>query len=460
MANYQFRFLARVIIEAKAPFNIGSGNKGVKSDSLVLRDVNGLPFIPGTTLAGLLRHSLNTAEEKEAFFGSQKYGSSLIISEARMLDEDGTVLDGIVSQDRLNTHLLSYYKQLPIRQHAKIGHRGSTVKGGKFDEEIILKGTRFCFEIEMLSENSDDARFKTLLNTLKSHTFRIGSGSRSGFGEIDVIKCLYKNVNLTVKEQKEWYLEKSSSLAEAWEKPFEELELKEPERTGWTTYRLRLKPVDFLLFGAGFGNDSADMTYVRESFVDWREGVANVVNREKVLLIPASSVKGALSHRLAFHYNCLSEKFVNTLNEIEKTDDFVGKNNDAVKAVFGSEGEKDEKGKMKNKQRGNALVSDVIEQTDTCPKVLNHVSIDRFTGGAIDGALFNEEVLYARDLPVSLEILVNNEAFKTSKIQEALEKALIDLCSGLLPLGGGTNRGNGCFEGILTRNGEQIYGTN
>ena len=139
---------------------------------------------------------------------------------------------------------------------------------------------------------------------------------------------------------------------------------------------------------------------------------------------------------------------------------FVGKNNDAVKAVFGSEGEKDEKGKMKNKQRGNALVSDVIEQTDTCPKVLNHVSIDRFTGGAIDGALFNEEVLYARDLPVSLEILVNNDAFKTSKIQEALEKALIDLCSGLLPLGGGTNRGNGCFEGILTRNGEQIYGTN
>ena len=53
----QYRFLARIIIEAKTPLNIGSGVKGIKSDSLVLRDINGLPFIPGTTIAGLLRHT-------------------------------------------------------------------------------------------------------------------------------------------------------------------------------------------------------------------------------------------------------------------------------------------------------------------------------------------------------------------------------------------------------------------
>lgn len=451
MANYQYRFLARIIIEAKAPLNIGSGNKGVKSDSLVLRDVNGLPFIPGTTLAGLLRHSLDTEEEKATVFGSQQFGSPLIISEARMLDEDGTVLDSIISQDKLSSTLLSYYKQLPIRQHAKIGHKGSTAKGGKFDEEIVLKGTRFCFEIEMLSENSNDSHFKKLLNTLKSQTFRIGSGSRSGFGEIDVVKCLYKIVNFSDKDQKEWYLEKSSSLAEEWDNPFEELKLDESSKAGWTTYSLRLKPIDFLLFGAGFGSDSADMTYVRESFVKWHNNKASVVNREEVLLIPASSVKGALSHRLAFHYNCLSEKFVDALDENEQIDNFVGKNNVAVKALFGSEGEKGEDGKMKNKQRGNVLISDVIEKRNVSPKVLNHVSIDRFTGGAIDGALFNEETLYANDLPISLEILVNNDVFNIPKVQEAFEKTLADLCSGMLPLGGGVNRGNGCFEGTLTK---------
>ena len=59
----KYRFLAKIIIEAKSPLNIGSGNKGIKSDSLVLRDVNGLPFIPGTTIAGLLRHTLGKDEE-------------------------------------------------------------------------------------------------------------------------------------------------------------------------------------------------------------------------------------------------------------------------------------------------------------------------------------------------------------------------------------------------------------
>ena len=61
--NNQYRFLARLIIEAKSPINIGSGNKGVKSNSNVLRDLNGLPYIPGTTLAGLLRHTVGEKEE-------------------------------------------------------------------------------------------------------------------------------------------------------------------------------------------------------------------------------------------------------------------------------------------------------------------------------------------------------------------------------------------------------------
>ena len=42
-------------------------------------------------------------------------------------------------------------------------------------------------------------------------------------------------------------------------------------------------------------------------------------------------------------------------------------------------------------------------------------------------------------------------------IQSAFETALIDVCCGMLPLGGGVNRGNGCFSGVLECNGEIIY---
>lgn len=472
----KYRFMARIVIEAKSPLNIGSGNKGIKSDSLVLRDINGLPFIPGTTIAGLLRHSITIEREEnekdedykkrlekqqDLLMGSQKMGSPLIITEAKMLDSDGTVLDGIISQARLNSPFLNNLRQLPIRQHAKIGHRGATQKGGKFDEEIVLKGTRFCFEMEMLSDKDDDAKFKDLLNTLNSDTFRIGSGSRSGFGEIEVVdsQCQYKKIDLTDKDQRKWYLQKSSALGEDWQGA-EIIRLEKPSTNDWTSYTLQLKPVDFVLFGSGFGNDKADMTFVRETFIDWSTNLAQTIDREHVVLIPASSVKGALSHRLAFHYNKLKEKFADKLTDGETIEDFVGKNNAAVKAFFGSEGEKDAKGKMQNKQRGNVLMSDIIQEADIASKILNHVSIDRFTGGAIDGALFSEETLHAKGMVFELKIIVNNTVLKDEEVKTAFEHTLKDLCSCLLPLGGGVNRGNGCFVGIIKRNGELIYGTN
>ena len=482
-----YRFLARIVIETKAPLSIGNGYKSIKTDSLVLRDVNGLPFIPGTTIAGLLRHSLEK-KEQEVLMGSQKEGSRLIITEARMLDENGKVLDGMLSEEELNTDFLSHFrKQITIRQHVRISHKGTAEKHGKFDEEVILKGTRFCFEMEMISADGDDSKFKSLLNEFASETFRIGSGSRSGFGEISVVSLKTKEVNLTVPEQKEWYLEKSSSLSEEWE-DCKEHHLTKPRLNGWTEYKIEdLRPVDFILFGSGFGNDQGDMTFVRESYVEWNNNKAKIIHgsekqtdgREQVnvILIPASSVKGALAHRVAFHYNkkvgnvITSDGIIGTGKTIKEV---TGKNNPAVKAIFGSEGEKNEKTqKIDNKQRGNFLMSDIIKSKSptTQPKILNHVSIDRFTGGAIDGALFSEETLYANGECFEFTMLVNEQAFKDilekeekvegKNIRASLEQALQDICTGMLPLGGGVNRGNGCFEkGKLYKNGELIYGNN
>lgn len=463
--KYQYRFLARVVIEAAAPLNIGSGNKGIKSDSLVVRDVNGLPFIPGTTLAGLLRHSL-PQEEQEVLMGSRSCGSSLVITEAKIVDADGTPVDGIAPSEILDSEFLSRYKELPIRQHVKIGHRGATVRHGKFDEEIVLKGTRFCFEIEFVADNkSQESQIKKLLSCLLSDTFRIGSGSRSGFGQIDVVSCKYQMVDLTNEKELALYLKKSSSLSQEWEgftdDILEELKALKPASDGWVEYQLRLTPEDFFFFGSGYGNDTADMTFVRESYVDWNGNVATMIEKEQVLLIPASSVKGALSHRLAFHYNKLVGNTVESLQEKGLApEDFTGKNNPAVKALFGSEGEKSERGgELIGKQRGNVLVSDVMETRFIQPKLLNHVSIDRFTGGAIDGALFTEQVVYGgrQELPV-MTLFVRSDALKDDIILKAWESALEDLCKGMLPLGGGSNRGHGVFKGSLTKNGQLLYG--
>ena len=464
MAQFKnpYRFLARIVIETTTPLQIGSGKKGIKTDSLVLRDVNGLPFIPGTTLAGLIRHSLDNSL-KESLMGNQKEGSRLIITEARMLDNQGRVLDGIINQNQIDAEtktFLSLYKELPIRQHVRITHRGTAEDRGKFDEEIVLKGTRFCLEMEMISnEETDAGKFKQLLNIIQSPIFRIGSGSRSGFGSIKFDKCLFRQISLNdVKERKE-YLAKNSNLSEEWSGWASAKDMKKHcdnvfDVDGWTAYQLSLSPEDFILFGSGFGDEkgNADMTYVKEAYIEWDGDKANRKEREEVLLIPGSSIKGALSHRTAFYYNQLTGAVIQsdgTLRNGKTIDELVGKNNYAVKSIFGSEGEKNPVSrKMINKQRGNILISDVIELKDNAtPKILNHVSIDRFTGGPIYSALFSEETLYAKGLPVIINLLVSNQAFEDKIVMQAFESALKDVATGMLPLGGGVNRGNGCFTG-------------
>jgi CRISPR/Cas system CSM-associated protein Csm3 (group 7 of RAMP superfamily) len=204
-----------------------------------------------------------------------------------------------------------------------------------------------------------------------------------------------------------------------------------------------LKPDDFFLFGSGFGNEDADMIPVRETYFDWSSG--KPVAKEKAVLIPGSSIKGAISHRVAFHYNKIKKFFAGNPNA--KT----GVENLAVQTLFGyTKKRKDENGKEKEElQRGNVLISDVIQvQDNEQNKILNHVSIDRFTGGAIDGALFSESVVYSNnDEPYNLTFKVNNEALNDDDIKQSFEQSLFDIAEGMLPLGGGVNRGHGCFSG-------------
>ena len=87
----------------------------------------------------------------------------------------------------------------------------------------------------------------------------------------------------------------------------------------------------------------------------------------------------------------------------------------------------------------------IIPKCET--KILNHVAIDQFTGGALEGALFTEKVNANQSQAVDIHIMVDTSAFLTEDpdIEKAFEKALEDLKKGWLPLGGGVNRGNGVF---------------
>lgn len=463
-------FLARIVLEAQTPLQIGSGKDNVKTDATINRDVNGLPFIPATTILGLIRHAIGE-ETAKRFMGWQdkklgSMGSSLAVTDAKIVGKGGIVVDGLWNPSDIdNDEYLANFRQMPIRQHVRINHRGVAADKGKFDEEIIPQGVRFCFEMELRSNEDGQKDFQKLLNTIADETFRIGGGSRSGFGKISVVKekYFYKELNFSKADDLQEYIDKSASLEKPWP-GYKSAELGIHTHSDAIRYELSLHPMDFILFSAGLGNENTDMAVIKEPMVEWTDDTPRWIDDEKTLVVPASSVKGAISHRTAFYYNkktgvWADEKITKDANietRKEEAKAYTGKNNKAVNALFGSEGEKSDN-KTINKRRGHVLFSDMIrEKKSAAPKVINHVKIDRFTGGAIDGALFDEEPLYAKNETITLNLFLIKDDEIDENITSAFEDALRDICHGTLALGGGVNRGNGCFRGTLKRNGEDI----
>lgn len=453
-SKYTHRSLARLVIEAKTPMSIGSGQKDIITDSLVMLDVNDLPYIPGTSIAGVVRSMVGPATDDEmTYFGYQvseskkkelrltsaSHGSEIIFSEARILNSQGKVVDGIASPSELEDPLLAEYSRLlPVRQHVCIDDKGTAKDGGKFDQQVVYAGTRFCFEIELLSDGSHERDFVDVLNAINHKSFRIGGGVHNGFGQIEVASLQTATLDLRQIEDLEKYLSKSSCLAEEWPHWDNKIEANTYHDDKYDTYELNLAAEDFLLFGSGFGDakGDADMTTVKAARVVWANGIGTLL--KDLLLIPATSVKGALRHRVAYHHNRLLGRYVDGDSGNAPKD---ADNDEATRALFGYQ---DQEGKKL--VAGQVLMSDIIE-TSAAPKLLNHVCIDRFTGGTIDGALFTEQVDYAAGRSFTMEILVADKAFEGEKVREAFEKALDDLCHGMLPLGGGVNRGHGTFTG-------------
>lgn len=472
--RYTYRYLARIVIEAETPIAIGSGERNVITDRLVTIDVNSLPYVPGTSLTGILRQSLSKLEKTtiNEIFGFQKgeqgQGSRLILSSAQMIGKEGTVVDGINNIDFTDSLFYVNFKNLPIRQHVRINHNGAAMKHGKFDEQVVYKGTRFCFIMEMIGNGNDITIWDQVLAEFNNPSFRLGGGTRKGFGEITVVEC--KQVALNLSTDLEQYLSITTSLNDVFWNSIQPIEKQKYTNNEWTSYELTLKSDDFFLFGSGFSSDNgdADMTFVTEKTIVWINNKP-VFSDEKIL-IPATSVKGALAHRVAFHFNKALKVFAGKLNEpgictyltqngyripdnCQKFDSnkFEDKikmcidGNPAVREIFGNAADENDG------QIGNAIFSDIFLSTNPEKKLLNHVAIDRFTGGAIDGALFTEEVADNRE-EFTMKISVNNMAFENEHYQKAFEAALNDICIGMLPLGGGTMRGNGCFTGTFIKN--------
>lgn len=450
------RILAHIIFEADSALRFGCGDFNMLYDSPIQRDFNGLPLILGTSICGVIRANAKeifSQSEVENLFGfsngKEDSSSKIIFSNALLLDEKMQVSESLIPFSTLaKSKFLSHFLHLPQRQHNAIGYQGISKDGAKFDEEVIFQGTRFKCALEMKCENKRDKEdFFKILSLFYSPYIRFGAGSTKGFGVIKALEIHYEILQNPFS--------KSSSLNQSLSQIFTPQDF--VSKSQFTHYALTLTPENVFLFGSGFGDEDADSIAVSEKVVDYAKGTLSKAK----LLIPASSIKGAISQRTKFYIN---QHLGNFIDSAESSPDSANVNDSKSSQIhatlFGSANSQ-----TNQPTKGQILVRDMYldydEKRDS--QIFVHNSIDRFSASVVDGALFQEKATFVSASNLCIDIFVATSPIKSQNPQDfatatnAFEKALIDICNGALPLGAMSSKGHGFFSGDLHKNGTQIH---
>lgn len=480
------RHVARVTIELSVPMHIGAGREWGESDAGIVFDGNGLPAIPGSTIAGVLRSAYldagGDAHSCKLLFGFQGsiisqgdrtsrgvgQGSRLSVSWGCIHDSEDKPVDRLVDAGRLEDEVLRNALRPGLRDHVRIDRCGVAAPQGKFDELVVCAGHRFTFELEFCGrhekpgQTADEDAWKMLLDLLVHPLTRIGGRTRRGFGRVKVISCRSKTFDLTDKPGFAAYLKLAPGLGDQLAEDECHVKL-DPGRWKHAVQRraFSLKPRFFWLFGGG-RDEHADIAPVRDwRIIDWSGGSPRP---DEVFYIPGSSVKGALRHRALFHAYALCGHFADRANP-----DGESKARKAIEDIFGNErtGRAHEPASGEQGKRGRLLIDDLYLPGHVIPRTAegflpesclqHHVSIDRFTGGAREGALFAEKPLFQGEA-IELVLLIDARGLDANGHcgREALDLALKDLCEGRLALGGGSGRGLGYFEGLETTRNSHV----
>ena len=445
--------MARLVLETVTPLSIASGSSDGVFDTLLVRDANDLPAIPGTSLAGVLRSLLDEKQAERLFGyadGNVGEASRVQVSWGCIHDSNNQPVEGLQleaeGQKRLKDDTLlklASESQPLVRDHVKIDHRGTASDQAKFDRTALPAGYRFSVEISLWSDATEDPDWNLLLSLFTSPALRLGGATRRGYGALSCISAHGRSFDLRNAEDFQLFSGNSRHIGNTESLP--PIQIKPATDTSIETANVSLEAEDFWRFGQGNepvtqSAKPADLLPDLEPRVIWEN------NRGKLLLgmvrIPASGIKGAIAHRTAYHYSCLTDAF-----DTEK----LPEENPALRYLFGYT-DKEEA------HAGAIIINDeFIPVSDSQFSQMMHNAIDRFTGGVQQGALFSEELCFKAPINFSLLLLHNklSRDFEHHDLAlKSFELALQDLADGRLSLGAAANRGHGYFTGKVVWSNE------
>lgn len=454
--------IARVVIELQSPMLIGCGGGDTIVDSIFVADANGLPAIPGTSTAGVLRSRWAEAgadlEGVNSLFGTTDGDgpgpSAVEVSWGHLHDSTDAPVPFAASDERLADPLLGFARETMTREHVRINARGAADSKGRglFDESVVASGHRFTLEISV--RNRAPEVLGRLVAILADGATRLGGKTRRGFGTFRVVMAARGRFDLSrlagVSALAALPADIACAVPEGALEPFEPQGLSEGSRQ---RVAIDLQPLGGWIFGGGapldiFQRDlevsggrkerkAPDLLPFTEARVRWQGSRGAIDPAAPDFVIPATGIKGALRHRCVYYANADAGVWAEELREgVDETPEPA-----AVQRLFGSSE------KEPGQRAGRIFVSEARFSDAPDRKWIDHVSIDRFSGAPLDGHLFSEMACFG-DPGWKLEIEVASGGLEAGDLW-VLRRALEDLAGGALQLGSGSGRGHGWFEGEI-----------
>lgn len=237
--KFENKYIIKGILKAEAPIHIGTGTEDFSPtavDNGVIRDENGNPFIPGSSLKGVLRSFLERIMPSDKT--EEEYWACDILSKP-CVDKNflKSIKDKIINEQKTEEEIAkkiydsqcdvcklfggnAFASKIHISDCKLIDNKAYTqirdgvaidrdtltgADGKKYDFECVAAGTAFKFE--MTIDNLDDEQkefIKITLGYLESGDMKVGGKTSAGLGNVKLInRKIYK---IERKNLKEYYM--------------------------------------------------------------------------------------------------------------------------------------------------------------------------------------------------------------------------------------------------------------
>jgi CRISPR/Cas system CSM-associated protein Csm3 (group 7 of RAMP superfamily) len=398
---------------------LGNGDLDRDTDlALLLDSLENRALLTGASIAGALRNYLR---EYQGGYGatdcSQIFGGS-------RGDDDGEQSPLIVN-DALSNDMF----QVEIRDGVKInGVTGTAAEKAKYDLELLEAGTTFGLQFELLLSDQNDEKLRMLgelavaLCGLEEGKIAIGMKKRRGFGRCHVEQWQVWQFDMTNSQDRLAWL----TFDRSWSK-----QVKSPkEGKTFDILQPTTVPCDQrrrLTIEASFGLDGSLLIRSGQAAAGRAPDVVHLKskrNGQEKPVLSGSSLAGVLRHR--------AKRILNTLNlDTTLLDD-----------MFGPDFSED----RSKRPKASRLIVQEAEIENAADMVQNRIAVDRFTGGALHGALFDEQPVWGTD---DTKITIRLELRDPTSPEIGLLLLLLkDLWTSDLPIGGESSIGRGRLRGI------------